>query len=147
FMMPPAGNFISDPMGQAAWAGMTKYSNDSIFDAAKQIGLTTVVMGSQAALQHINATSVDMIDPAMTIDQIVGAHARSFIYIVAAGDGDSELGMAKAALQAANLSNRYVVALVSRGAAAIDASGADAHGPGSARHVPFVISGPNIRSG
>jgi arylsulfatase A-like enzyme len=53
--------------------------------------------------------------------------------------------MVKTALQTANLSDRYIVALVSRGAAAIDASGADAHGQGSARHVPFVIAGPNIR--
>ena len=62
-------------------------------------------------------------------------------------NGDAELGIAKAALQTANLSSRYVVALVSRGAAPIDASGADAHGSGSARHVPFVMSGPNIRTG
>src|SRR5262249_12361968 len=145
FMMPPAANFVSDPMGQMAWAGTTKYNDDTIFSDAKQMGLTTVVMGSTTALQHVLSNGVDIIDPAMTIDQILAAHARSLLYIVAAGDGDAELGMAQSALQTANLSSRYVVALVSRGAAPIDASGADAHGSGSARHVPFVISGPNIR--
>jgi arylsulfatase A-like enzyme len=148
FAMPPAANFVSDPSGKTAWAGSAatdKYADQSIFEPAKQMGFTTVVMGSATSLQHVPATSVDIIDPTMTLDQILGAHARSLVYIVAAGDGEAELGMVKSALQTANVSDRYIVALVSRGAAAIDAAGADAHGAGSARHVPLVIAGPNIR--
>src|SRR5207245_7467044 len=51
------------------------------------------------------------------------------------------------ALAAASLTDQYVIVLTSRGGAPIDAASPDAHGPGSARHVPLVMAGPNLRTG
>ncbi|HJZ84029.1 MAG TPA: alkaline phosphatase family protein [Polyangia bacterium] len=158
FAMPPAPNHISDMAGYMGWhQGADKYQDQTVFEAAKAMGLRTAVLGApDAHLAHIRPTGLDVAGGSTTIDQfLAGLPASKRAFIVLAVDGganpaaaaDDAVGMVKQALTAVGLKDSYVIALTSRGGAPIDSPTADAQGPGSARHVPLVMAGPNLRAG
>jgi hypothetical protein len=155
FAMPPPPGFISDRVGYDGWhTGTDRYDDQSVFAAAKELGLYTAVLGSpDFHLRHLAQGSVDLSDTNATLAQVLSAHPSSFIFIAmdagsdAAATAETVVGMTRQTLDSMGLAGQYVVALSSRGGAPIDAATADAYGPGSARHVPLILAGPNLRAG
>jgi arylsulfatase A-like enzyme len=158
FKIPPAPDFKADPTGYALWhSGQDRYEDQTIFDAAKTAGLAsqTALLGApDFHLAHIQPTGLDITPQSgITLDQLLRQAPHPLVVLAvdggndAKGAADAAVGTVRQAIEVAGKKDHILVVLTSRGAAAIDAPNADAHGPGSARHVPLVIAGPNVRAG
>lgn len=163
--MPVAPRFIANMPGYAAWRQPTPFAGESLFDAAHRLGLKTAVLGQpDFHTLHLDPTTIDLPASSTTaavVDTAVQAalqlQPRSLILVALDGarTADRHSDAARAELMAlADAVSRIVaaapgalIALTSRGATTIDDPGADFYGPGSSRHVPLLLLGPNVRPG
>ena len=163
--MPAAPHFIANMPGYSAWRQPTPFPGQSLFDAAHRLGLRTVVAGQpDFHALHLDPATIDLPASATTayftyaaVQAALQSQPRSLI--LAALDGartaDRHSDAARAELTAlAEAVGKIVAAapgalivVTSRGATAIDDPGADFYGPGSSRHVPLLLLGPNVRAG
>ena len=162
-MPPPAGRIANQPAFDA-WRQMAVWADDSLLDAARRLGMTTALIGQPDFHdRHVASTSIDVRIPGNDDDasgsvRALLARVKNRLMVVALGGprtadrhspaAIAELAaLAKAAGAVAEGAPDALIVLTSRGAAAIDDPAAEFYGPGSARHVPFVIVGPNVRAG
>jgi hypothetical protein len=162
--MPPPGGFVASAEGLQAWHAAMLFPDDSVFDAAKGLGLTTATVGD-VDVSHIGS-AIDVsipaqpdfaADPAGTIATLAAAHTRLLAVVALGGPrtGDrhaskaiSELGALSQ--QIADIATRLPDALViitSAGGTPIDDAKPDFYGPGSSRHAPLILVGPGVRAG
>ena len=162
-MMPPVPGFVANRTGFEAWRQPdTVFSRHSLLGAARDLGLTTAVVGEpDFHTLHLDPSDVDLLVPAdlagaaASVRGVLMDHPRSLILVtiggprtgdrhaVAAGAELAEIGAAVAGLVEA--AGPALVVVTSRGATPIDDPAADFYGPGTSRHVPFVLLGPNVR--
>jgi Type I phosphodiesterase / nucleotide pyrophosphatase len=163
-LMPTPVRFVASQAGYDLWRQPLVLADESLFDAAHARGLTTALVGQPDFHGlHIAATSIDVSAPATTADAastvstLLAQHPQllAVVALGAAREADRHSAAAKQSLSAlaaavaqiAAAAPGALVVLTSRGATTIDDPGADFYGAGSSRHVPFVIVGPNVRSG
>ncbi len=162
--MPVAASGVSDPAGISAWRAPQLFGASNLFSAARDLGLSTALLGTtDFHALHLDATQLDQVkqtDDAATpaaVAAFLSAHPKSLIVVALGGARTSErsasaaaaelkaLGEAVQAIAAAAPSALVVV--TSRGATPGDDATADFYGPQSARHVPLILVGPNVRVG
>jgi Type I phosphodiesterase / nucleotide pyrophosphatase len=167
-LMPPAPRFAANAAGYAAWRRPGGVAAASLFDAAHALGLTTALVGApDFEALHVDAATIDVQVAATTdtaadaVRGVLAAHAQSLVLVALggarAGDRHAPAAAAELAALAGDVAAvvaaaqaaapRALVVVTSRGATAIDDPAADAYGPGSSRHVPFILVGPNVRAG
>jgi hypothetical protein len=162
--MPPPAGFVASPDGYAAWRAATLFPGDSLFTAARALGLTTALLGdSDYHALHLDAAAIDVVPAAGgpplpdQLSALAADHPR-FLAVVALGgprtanrhDKHAVDELTALAQSVADLAARVPNALVivtSRGATTIDDPKSDFYGPGSSRHVPLVLVGPGVRPG
>ncbi|MEA2700993.1 MAG: Type phosphodiesterase / nucleotide pyrophosphatase [Myxococcales bacterium] len=162
-MPPPAGRIANQPAFDA-WRQMAVWADDSLFDAARRLGMTTALIGQPDFHdRHVASASIDVriaadSDGASGAVRTLLARLPNRLMVVALGGARTadrhspaaiaELAaLAKAVGAVAEGAPDALIILTSRGAAAIDDPAPEFYGPGSARHVPFVVVGPNVRVG
>ena len=165
--MPPAPHNVSHAAGYQAWRQSSAFASTSVLSAAHEAGRTTALVTSSDMADfyalHVPADAFDsrIVAPASELaGQVVTLLSTSpkTVAIVALGgarSGDRHSAAARAELTAlatqavaiaqAATSAGALVLLTSRGATTIDDAAADAYGPGSSRHVPCLLLGPNVR--
>jgi len=159
--MPVAPGFIANMPGYAAWRQPMPFGGETLFDAAHRLGLKTALLGqADTYLLHLDPTTVDVTAPAplaTVVQEVLQTQPRSLI-LATVGDvrtadrhsdaARTELAaLADAVTQIVAAAPGALIAITSRGATAIDQPGADFYGPGSSRHVPLILLGPNVRPG
>jgi len=159
--MPVAPGFVANMPGYAAWRQSIPFAPASLFDTARQLGMKTAVLGpSDYHTLHLDPTTIDATAPAAVgtaVQSFLAAQARALL-LVAVGSprtADRHGDAARAELAALADGVTAIVAaapgalivITSRGATTIDDPGADFYGPGSSRHVPLLLLGPNVRPG
>jgi hypothetical protein len=164
--MPPVAGFVANRAGYDGWRVPEVYPGGSLFAAAKAQGLTTALVGaSDFHALHIDPAAIDVTIPtggdasttAQALQDLLAAHPRALALVAVGGarTGDrhapaaqaelSALGATVTALVDAATAAGAIVFVTSRGATAIDDPAADFYGPGTSRHVPLLIVGPNAR--
>jgi hypothetical protein len=162
--MPVAPGFVANQPGYQAWRQPGLFADQTLFDAAHALGLTTALIG-QTDFQalHIDAGAIDAQVPtdasgaaAALRDQLaqnprllavvaLGSPRTGDRHAAAASDELAALSTALGALVQA--AGGALVVITSRGATPIDDAQADFYGAGSSRHVPLLLLGPNVRAG
>ena len=162
--MPVAPGFVANAAGYAAWRAPGAFASGSLFGAASALGLTTALVGQpDFHALHLPPTDVQMTVPADpstaagAVAALLAAQPRAVIEVAlgAARTADRHGDAARAELAALTASvtaiaaaaPRTLLVITSRGATTIDDPGADYYGPGSSRHVPLLLLGPNIKPG
>jgi arylsulfatase A-like enzyme len=163
-LMPPAPHFVANRAAYDLWRQAQPLPADTLLDAARQMGLTTALVGAPDFHDlHIDPASIDLraaatadTAPAVLAD-LRAQHPRLLALVAVGGarpaDRRSTAAIADLSRLAARVSQVVdaagdaLVIVTSRGATAIDDPGADFYGAGSSHHVPFVLVGPNIRAG
>lgn len=164
--MPPVAGFVANQAGYDGWRVPEVYPGGSLFAAAKAQGLTTAVLGApDFHALHIDPGAIDLTalgDDSATLQalrDLLAAHPRTLALVGMGGarTGDrhaaaaqnelSTLGASITALVDAATTAGAIVFVTSRGATTIDDPAADFYGPGTSRHVPLLILGPNARTG
>ena len=163
--MPTAPHFIANVPGYTAWRQPAPFAGESLFYAAHRLGLRTVVTGQpDFHTLHLDPASIDL-TTSPTTDYFAYTAVQAALelwpraLILAALDGartaERHSEAARAELAALGTALAKIVAaapgalivITSRGATTIDDPGADFYGPGSSRHVPLILLGPNVRPG
>jgi len=162
--MPPPKGFIASPDAMQSWRAATPFPGDSLFDAARALGLTTAVVGD-VDISHIGSSIDQMVpaqpdfaaDPAGTVSALAGSHARLLAVVALGGARTGDRHAAQAitelgtlAQQIADIAGRLPDALVivtSPGGTPIDDARPDFYGAGSSRHAPLILVGPGVRPG
>jgi hypothetical protein len=155
---------VANRAGFEAWRQGTPFAGASLFDAAHAQGMTTALLGApDYHALHFEAASIDVTTPVdaagapAALGAWLGAHPRTLAVVAlgAARTGDRHAASAAAELAAlattiaalADAATGAVVLITSRGATTIDDPLADFYGPGTSRHVPLLVIGPNVRAG
>ena len=166
-LMPPAPRAAASTEGYALWRWPGDVAAASLFDAGHALGLTTALVGEpDFQTLHVNASKVDVQMTATrttapdVLRELLGAHPRSMVLVALGGPRAADRRSSAATSELASIASDVaelvaaveaaapaLVIVTSRGATTIDDPGADAYGPGSSRHVPFVVVGPNVRKG
>jgi type I phosphodiesterase/nucleotide pyrophosphatase len=169
-LMPPAAlGTVANPAGYTAWRAATQFSTDSLFRAVESRGQTTAVYGTpDFHTTHIDSSAIGaVVTPGSgtgTLGDQLGARVaelggRGLFALVALGSGNrtgnrhAGPALAELAALAADLDDVLqavpgaLVVITSRGATSIDDRQSDFYGPGSSRHVPLIVIGPNVRPG
>ncbi|HET6146226.1 MAG TPA: alkaline phosphatase family protein [Polyangia bacterium] len=162
--MPPVPGFIANRAAYEAWRQPAPFARESLFDAAHALGLTTALIGQpDFHALHLAGSSIDVTvatdaaGAAAALHDLRAQHPR-WLAVVALGGaragshtdaaGQEQLAaLASAAAAIAREAEGALVAITSRGATEIDAPDHDLYGPGSSRHVPLLLLGPNVRAG
>lgn len=160
--MPVVPGFIANMPGYTAWRQPTQFAGETLFDAAHRLGLKTALLGQGDFYPlHLDRTTIDVAVPgalATAIQSVLETQPRALI-LVTLGDAprtaDRHSDAARMELAAlADAVTKLVaaapgalIAVTSRGATTIDDPGADFYGPGSSRHVPLLLLGPDVRPG
>jgi hypothetical protein len=166
--MPPVAGFVANQAGYDGWRQSAVYPAGSLFAAAKALGLTTAILGSpDFHTLHLDPSAIDLTGtpptdagaPVQALQDLLAAHPRTLALVALGGarTGDrhaaaaqaelSALGTAVTALVDAGTAAGAIVFVTSRGATTIEDPAADFYGPGTSRHVPLLIMGPNARVG
>jgi len=162
--MPPVAGFIANRAAYDAWRQPTPVARESLFEAARALGLTTALVGQPDFHSlHLPPGAIDVTvatDPtgaAAALHDLRAQYPRllALVALGSARSGDrrgagaqAELtALASAATAVAREAEGALVAITSRGATVIDDPDADFYGAGSSRHVPLVLLGPNVRAG
>jgi len=163
--MPVAPHFVANMPGYAAWRQPTPFAGETLFDAAHRLGLKTALVGqTDFHTLHLDPTTIDLTAYSTAPDFVYSAvqsmlqlqpHALILAALTAPRTADRHSDAARVELAAlADAVTKIVAAapgalivLTSRGATVIDDPGADFYGPGSSRHVPLLLLGPNVRPG
>jgi len=150
--------------GYTAWRQQTMFAGESLFEAARRLGLKTAVVGQpDFHTLHLDPGAIDATattTPYFTYTAVQAAlesQPRSLVLAALGGtrtaDRHSEAARAELAALASAVTTIVtaapgaLIAITSRGATAIDDPGADFYGAGSSRHVPMILLGPNVRPG
>jgi arylsulfatase A-like enzyme len=163
--MPPAARFVANQGGFDMWRQPTRFADESLFDAAHALGLTTALVG-QADFHdlHLDGAQIDVRAPASDIAaattalaDVLAQHPKALVVVAVGGARAADRHSAAAKQELGTIASDLasllaaagdgLVVLTSRGATPIDDPGADFYGPGSSHHVPFVLVGPNVRAG
>ncbi|HTA20063.1 MAG TPA: hypothetical protein VK989_12265, partial [Polyangia bacterium] len=162
-MPPPAGR-VASQSGYAIWRTRQTFADQTIFAAARAAGLTTALVGMpDTHAFHIPAGDVDVTtsaaaaDAATAVGTVLDAHPRALVVVALGGARTADRHAAAALSELAALSaavrdiataaGSALVVVTSRGGTRIEDDGADFYGPGSSRHVPLLVVGPNVRAG
>ena len=162
--MPPPAGFVANAEGKQAWHTAMAFPGDSVFDAAKALGMTTATVGD-VDVSHM-ASTIDVsiaaqpdfaADPAATVATLVDAHARLLAVVALGGPRTGDRHASQAIAELATLAQRIaeiaarlpdaLVIVTSPGGTAIDDARPDFYGPGSSRHAPLIVVGPGVRAG
>jgi|GEM_PF-2355906 len=162
--MPVASGFIANLAGYTSWRQPGLFG-ESLFDAVRRLGMRTAVVGQpDFHTLHLDPATIDVTGAATTASLTYAAvqaaleqqpHSLILAALQGARTADRHGQAARAELAAmADAVTKIVAAapgalivLTSRGATTIDDAGADFYGPGSSRHVPLLLLGPNVRAG
>jgi arylsulfatase A-like enzyme len=162
--MPPPGGRVASQSGYAIWRTRQTFADQTLFAAARAVGLTTALVGlPDTHAFHIPAGDVDVTtfastaDTAAAVGTVLGAHPRALVVVALGGARTadrhataalSELATLSAAVRdIATAAGSALVVVTSRGGTRIEDDGSDFYGPGSSRHVPLLVLGPNVRAG
>ena len=162
--MPVAPRFVANMPGYTAWRQQTMFAGESLFEAARHLGLKTAVVGQpDFHTLHLDPGAIDATattTPYFTYTAVQAAlesQPRSLVLAALGGtrtaDRHSEAARTELAALAGAVTTIVtaapgaLIAITSRGATAIDDPGADFYGAGSSRHVPMILLGPNVRPG
>jgi arylsulfatase A-like enzyme len=158
--MPPPANRVADPFAYDLWRRDAPFDRDSLFDVVPALGYATALVGdSDFHTKHIKppATVLPPTDPMPLLSSLAGANGRFFAVVSMGGprtadrhDPAAIAELTALAQKVADLASANMGALViitSRGATTIDDDGSDFYGPGTSRHVPLILVGPNVRAG
>jgi len=162
-MPPPAGR-VADPPARAAWRAPADFGDESLFAAARAAGFEAALVGApdfhalhlaQGAFDVTAAT--DDAGAAAAVAAQLARAPRSVVLVALGGAREPDrrsararvelAALAKAVSDVARAAGDALVVVTSRGATMQDDAGADFYGPGTARHVPLVVTGPNVRAG
>jgi arylsulfatase A-like enzyme len=162
--MPTVPRFVANPDGYQAWRQAARWGGDSLFDAAHGLGMTTALIGQpDFHALHIDpaqvdlATTADLAGAAAAVAAALAQHPRLLALVALGGTrtgdrhappaADELAALAAAVADIARAGAGALVIVTSRGATPIDDPQADFYGPGTSRHVPFIVVGPNVRAG
>ena len=174
--MPPVAGFIANPAGHDAWRASGIFpgaaEGGSLFTAAKALGMTTALLGTRDRHDlHLDPASIDVrldVDPAgapratpleVDLQNLLAAHPRTLAVVAMGGPRTPDRHAAAAAAELTALgaaiksvvdvaiANGAIVFVTSRGATDLADARADFYGPGTSRHVPLLVIGPNARPG
>jgi len=164
-LMPPAARFVAHRAGYDLWRTQQRFADESLFDAAHALGMTTALVGAPDFHDlHVDAAKIDARvaagadTAAAAVHDLLAQHARVLAVVALGGPRKPDRRTAGAKTELAAIAGAVsaiadaaggsaLVVVTSRGATVIDDPGADAYGAGSSHHVPFVIVGPNVRAG
>ncbi|HMF44465.1 MAG TPA: alkaline phosphatase family protein [Polyangia bacterium] len=161
--MPVPAGFIANQDGMNAWHMPMAFPGESLFDAARALGLTTAAVGD-VDLTHIGGgadISISASDfasePAATVGALAGSNPRLLAFVAIGGGRTADRHSANAiselsvlALQIGDIAATVPAALVvvtGPGGTTIDGDKPDFYGPGSSRHAPLILVGPGVRAG
>lgn len=162
--MPVPAGFVSDPAGKTAWHTAQDFGVPTIFDTAKTMGMSTALIGQiDTESLHVDTTGIDDVkstdaaSAAGEVSSFLSANPNALVVVSLGGTrtGDRDSSAASSELAALGKAVKAVVAaapgalivITSRGATPVDDPKADFYGPQSSRHVPFIVLGPNAKSG
>ncbi|HEX3698848.1 MAG TPA: alkaline phosphatase family protein [Polyangia bacterium] len=162
--MPPPANRIANQAAFDEWRQTQVFVGETLFDAAKKLGATTALIGPiDFHDRHINAAAIDeRVDADLTsapgaVRDLLAAHPNAVAVVALGGPRtgdrhtqaaiDELTGLANAVGAIATAAPNALLVVSSRGGAPIDDPATDFYGPGSARHVPLIVVGPNVRAG
>ncbi|HEX4403826.1 MAG TPA: alkaline phosphatase family protein [Polyangia bacterium] len=162
--MPPPGGRVASQTGYAIWRTRQPFADETILAVARAAGFTTTLIGQpDAHAFHIPAGDIDVTaiagvaDAAATVGTVLAAHARALVVVALGGARTSDRHSTAARTELASLSaavrdiarvaGSALVVVTSRGGTPIDDDASDFYGPGSSRHVPMLVIGPNVRAG
>ncbi|HEY8923931.1 MAG TPA: alkaline phosphatase family protein [Polyangia bacterium] len=172
--MPTVSRFVANGAGYQAWRALGPFAttaptpSDSLFAVAKARGMRTALLGApDFHAIHIDPLAIDVVSsfpadaPAdvatAALQSLLGANTKTLAVVALGGSraGDRRAPAAAAELTALGdtvtaladlaIASGAVVFVTSRGATPIDDPQADFYGPGTSRHVPFMVIGPNAR--
>jgi hypothetical protein len=159
--VPAVAGFIADSAAYADWRQTRSFTRAGLFEAAKQRGLQTALVGQlDFHALHVDPTAIDRVqktaDVPALVKEILAAPTGSLI-VVALGSARTGDRHAQAARDELNTLAKQIaavveaapdalVAITSRGATVIDDTAADFYGAESSRHVPLIFLGPAVRS-
>jgi len=162
--MPVPSGFVANSDAMHTWHMAATFPGESLFDAARALGLTTAAVGD-VDLNHvggvvdisISSQSDFATDPAGTVGALAGSNAHLLAFVALGGGRTADRHAANAitelgtlAQQIADMAARLPNALVvvtSPGGTPIDGDKPDFYGPGSSRHAPLILLGPGVRAG
>jgi hypothetical protein len=161
--MPTASGFVADRAAFDAWRAPQPLADESLFDAAHAVGMTTALVGQpDFHVLHIPASAIDVsadataTDAAGAVADLLAQHPRLLVVVALGGSRTGPRSSAQARESLASLAAAVgaladaapgaLFVLTGRGATTIDDPDADAYGAGSSRHVPCVLVGPNVRA-
>ncbi|MHB8417676.1 MAG: alkaline phosphatase family protein [Myxococcales bacterium] len=165
--IPAPAGFIADQAGFDAWhsASPTSFGLPSLFDAAQAQGFRVGLVGQpDFHALHLDVSQIDLnqtADPASaagTVRAFLQDHPRSLLVVPIGGPRTADRHSPQAVAELAALGKEVeaiadaaygsLVLITSRGATDLgDPGPADFYGPGSSRHVPLLVLGPNVRQG
>jgi len=165
--MPPAPSNVSHAAGSQAWRQSSAFASSSVLSAAREVGRTTALLTSSEMADfyalHVPSDAFDsrIVAPAAElagqVGTLLGASPKTVAIVALGGPRSADrhgtaaraelaaLATQAAAIAQAATNAGALVVLTSRGATTIDDAVADAYGPGSSRHVPCLVLGPNVR--
>jgi len=162
-MMPVPAGFVADQAGYQAWRQTTPFAaNGTVFDAAAAAGLSTALIGQLDYHDaHVDTSALTLHETLAqsaipgAVASFLGSHGRSLVVVAVGGQRTADRHSAAAAAELASLAATVqgiadaaygsLVLVTSRGATTIDDPGADFYGPGTSRHVPLLVLGPDVR--
>jgi len=174
--MPTVPRFLANGAGYQGWRALGAFtttaptSNDSLFSVAKTRGMRTALLGATDFHSvHVDPLAVDVLTPFASdapasvaiaaLQSLLAANTKVMAVVALGGPraGDrrapaaaaelTTLGDTVTALADLAIAEGAAVFVTSRGATTIDDPQADFYGPGTSRHVPFMVIGPNARPG
>jgi len=163
--MPVPAHFIANVPGYNAWRQPTVFAGESLFDAAHRLGLSTAVVGQpDFHTLHLPPGTIDVTPGPVTasftdaaVQAVMDLAPHSLILAALDGsrtaDRHGEAARAELSLLADAVTRIVaeapgaLIVLTSRGATTIEDPAPDFYGPGSSRHVPLLLLGPNVRPG
>lgn len=159
--IPAVAGFVADSAAYADWRQTRVFTRAGLFEAAKQRGLQTALVGQMdfQAL-HLDPAAIDRVQKTADVPAAVKeilATARGSLIVVALGTArtgdrhaqaarDELSALAKQIAAVVEAAPDALVAVTSRGATVIGDGAADFYGAESSRHVPLILLGPAVRS-
>jgi hypothetical protein len=162
-MPPPAGR-VADRAAYQAWRAPQPFDDETVFAAARAAGLATVLVGApDFHTLHVPRADFDLVvatddaGAAAAVSAALPNAPRALVLVALGGARTADRHTARAATELAALAGAVrdvaraagdaLVVVTSRGATTIDDGGSDFYGAGTSRHVPLILTGPNVRRG